>query len=298
MQARDQAHSLRLIAQKSPAAVFDQESAAADKTNPDIRIIAITSGKGGVGKTNITVNLAIALQRLGKRVLVIDADLGLANVDVLMGITPKYNLRHVMQGDCSLEDVVIRGPEGMLLVPGASGITELADMSDRSRELIINNLNRITGVSDIILVDTGAGLSRNVRRFVTAADEAIVVTSPDPTAITDAYSMIKIITQENEDLEVKLIVNMAMNSREALEISERIVLVVKQFLNKSIETLGHIVFDNALRMSVRNQRPVLLENPNSEIARSIHAIARKIDRTEIPSKPQGIRSFFSKLIRG
>lgn len=298
MQANDQAHGLRLIAQRSGSTIEQQFPPQGRKVNPDVRIIAVTSGKGGVGKTNITVNLAIALQRLGNRVLLIDADLGLANVDVLMGITPKYNLRHLMQGDCGIEELIIRGPEGVLIVPGASGITELADMSDRSREAIINNLNRIGHLCDIILIDTGAGLSRNVRRFVTAADEAIVITTPDPTAITDAYSMVKIIVQENEDLDVKLIVNMAYSVKEAAEISDRILLVVKQFLNKTIRTLGFIEFDTSLRASIRNQRPILLDSPGSAICRSINSIANKINKTEVPVQSGGIKSFFSRLIRG
>lgn len=298
MQARDQAHGLRLIAERSTSTREQQFVPQSRKANPDIRIIAVTSGKGGVGKTNITVNLAIALQRLGNRVLVIDADLGLANVDVLMGITPKYNLRHLMQGDCDIEEVIIRGPEGILIVPGASGITELADMTDRSREAIINNLNQISHLCDIILIDTGAGLSRNVRRFVTAADEAIVITTPDPTSITDAYSMVKIISQENEDLDVKLIVNMAYSLKEAAEISDRILLVVKQFLNKTIQTLGFIEFDTSLRAAIRNQRPILLDSPGSNICRSINAIANKISKTKAPVQSGGIKSFISRLIRG
>lgn len=293
MQVRDQAYGLRLIANKNV-------SKKLVSNKPNARVIAVTSGKGGVGKTNLTINLALALKRLGKRVMVIDADLGLANIDVLIGLTPKYNLKHVIHGDCTMEEVIVNGPEGVLIIPGASGITELADLSDSRRELIIDSFSRINDLSDIILIDTGAGVSRNVRRFVTASNEAIVVTSPDPTAVTDAYSMIKIIVQENDNLNIKLVVNMALSKDEAEEISDRIALVVKRFLNKDIQTLGHILMDKSLQRAVRNQEPVLINDPASSTSRSINLIARKLGNMEtfLRNNHGGFRSFLARLIGG
>lgn len=294
MQVRDQAHDLRLIASNSQ---FRKKSKLPDS---NARVIAVTSGKGGVGKSNLTINLALALKRLGKRVMVIDADLGLANIDVLLGLTPKYNLKHVFHGDCTLEEVIVEGPEGVLIIPGASGIIELADISDTRRDLMIDSLNRINDLSDIILIDTGAGVSRNVRRFVTASNEVIVVTSPDPTAVTDAYSMIKIITQENRKLDIKLVVNMALNDNEAKEISDRIILVVNKFLNKDIQSLGYILMDRSLQKAIRNQKPILMDDPTSMTTRSINLIARKLENMEKFSQKTnwGVRSFLARLIRG
>lgn len=288
MNNNDQASGLRLIVKNANIAPLSKTS-----------VIAVTSGKGGVGKSNITANLAIALSQLNKKVLVMDADLGLANIDVLLGLMPKYNLRHVILGEKTVDDILIDGPSNIKIIPGASGITELADLDDYKREQIINNLSVLENRDDYVLIDTGAGLSKNVRRFVTSSNEAIIVTTPDPAAITDAYSMIKVVADENEDLDIKLIVNMAGSEREAEEIAERMKLVVKQFLSKNIEYLGHILMDSQLKSSVRCQKPVILENPEANSAKCIKIIAKKIAGTSDNNSrnKKGLVTFLARLMK-
>lgn len=279
----DQAHNLRLIAGLSP--------------KNKARIISVTSGKGGVGKTSIVINLAIYLQKMGKKVAVLDADLGLANIDVMLGYNPKYNLRHVIFNEIQLKDIIIDGPEGIKIIPGASGIPDLADLGDFQREKIINSLITLENDVDIILIDTGAGLSRNVRNFVTASDDAVVITTPDPAAITDAYSMIKVISDENFDLDIKLVVNMAKTKYEAQEISDRMVLVVKQFLNKHLNTLGYVIGDKFVVRAVRSQQPVAVLFPSSEASKCIKLLAHSIIYGSRKEEAGGVKNFLLQLLK-
>ncbi len=243
------------------------------------RSISITSGKGGVGKTNVVVNLAIAMAKLGNEVAIVDADLGLANVDVLLNLNPKYNLYHVIERHKSLEEVVISGPSGVKIVPGASGITKVANMGPKERQHILSELSRLQHIADYILIDTSAGINRNVINFVVSSDVALIVTTPEPTAITDAYAMIKVISQRKIEQDLRLLVNMATSKREADEIYERISMVSRQFLNMEISYAGYILKDDVVVNAVLQRRPFVLEYPYSPAGRSVTRIAKELLRS-------------------
>ncbi len=299
----DQAKKLRQLVQESrlekerqlPVSLLSEKAGF----SPRSRVIAISSGKGGVGKTNLVANLGIALAKTGKKVLIFDADLGLANVDILMDINPKYNLHHLISGQKNLSEIMVEGPHNIKIVPGASGISELADLSDRQREELITSFVGLEDEADVILIDTGSGISRSILSFILAAREVFVVTTPDPTAITDAYGLVKTITQEDPGLDIKLIVNMVKGEREAVEIGDRIIRVSKTFLNKQIETLGHIVADTSVSSAIRRQEPFILSYPNCAAAKCINQLITRINR-EIPEIQQGegLRSFLSRLFMG
>ncbi len=248
------------------------------------RSISITSGKGGVGKTNVVVNLAIAIKRLGKEVVIVDADLGLANVDVLLNINPKFNLYHVLEKYKRLEDIIVEGPGGIKIVPGASGITKLANVDSKERQYILEELASLQQMADYILIDTSAGINKNVLNFVLSTDVSIIVTTPEPTAVTDAYAMIKVISQRAPTHDVRLLVNMASNKREADEIYERIAMVSRQFLNMHIGYAGYIVKDDVVVMSVLRRTPFILEYPFSPAGKQVKKIAQDL-ATSFEDKP-------------
>lgn len=295
-QQKDQAKKLRELAEK----VKKRPKKAQNKIpcNSNKRVVAVASGKGGVGKTNLVINLGIALAKKGKKVLILDADLGMANIDVLMDISPRYNLQHLLSGQKSLADIIVEGPNQIKIVPGGSGISELADITDEKRGRLISGFIEIENQSDITLIDTGAGISKNVLSFILAAKEALIITTPEPTAITDAYGLIKVINQRNIDIDIELLINMASNEREAKEISERIVLVSKQFLNKHVEDFGFILKDNAINQAVRKQQPFIISFPYSNASKCINNIANRFDdMAPKNSKGDGFRGFFSRLFK-
>ncbi len=295
-QQKDQAKKLRELAEKAKKGPKKIQNKIPGNSNK--RVVAVASGKGGVGKTNLVINLGIALAKKGKKVLILDADLGMANVDVLMDISPKYNLQHLLSGQKSLADIIVEGPNQIKIVPGGSGISELADITDEKRGRLISGFIEIENQSDITLIDTGAGISKNVLSFILAAKEALIITTPEPTAITDAYGLIKVINQRNIDIDIELLINMASNEREAKEISERIVLVSKQFLNKHVEDFGFILKDNAINQAVRKQQPFIISFPYSNASKCINNIANKFDDIAPKnSKSDGFRGFFSRLFK-
>lgn len=260
------------------------------------RIIAVASGKGGVGKTNLVVNLAIALSRLGKRVVVMDADLGLANVDILLGLLPMYNLLDVVQGVKTLEEIIIRGPSGVKIIPGGSGLVELANLAGDQRDRLVKGLMRLDELADIVLVDTGAGLSRTVLSFISAADELIVITTPEPTAITDAYSIIKVVVKYNIHKEVKLVVNQVRDQREGNDIADRFREVSNKFLQVGMQFLGEICSDPQVVRAVKQQQPFITLFPRTRASHDIEKIASQLLQVS-PPQARGIGNFLSRLSR-
>lgn len=262
------------------------------------RVIAITSGKGGVGKTNIAANLGISLAEMGRRVIVIDADLGLANVDVLLDITPRYNISHVVSGEKEMVDILVRGPGGMWLVPGASGIWKLANLAEREMEMLIAGCERLEREADFILLDTSAGISRTTMDFVCSADEVIVVTTPEPTSVTDAYAVIKILAQNERPPSLNLIVNMAANSIEAAKVADGIGSVVGRFLNVYVEKLGYVLSDPYVPASVRHRKAFVLEFPKSHASYCVKNLAYALSNS-IPAggghSPGFFRKFFKRI---
>ncbi|MBS4032718.1 MAG: MinD/ParA family protein [Clostridiales bacterium] len=266
------------------------------KQKKNLRVITVASGKGGVGKTNLVVNLAIALSRLGKRVIVMDADLGLANVDIILGLLPMHNLLDVVRGIKTMEEIMVSGPEGMKLIPGGSGLVELANLAMDQRDRLMTNLMRLEHTADILLIDTGAGLSRAVLSFISAADELIVITTPEPTAITDAYGIIKVVSKYNIHQEVKLVVNQVRDHREGCDIAKRFSDVSHKFIQVNIQFLGEICSDQQVVRAVKQQQPFMTLFPRARASYDVQNIAEKL-LDIAPEKTRGVSGFISRLSR-
>ncbi len=260
------------------------------------KTIAITSGKGGVGKTSLSVSLSIALAQDGSSVTLLDADLGLANINVILGIIPKYNLYHVIKGKKKLKDIVIEVPEGIKIIAGASGFHQLANLEAKQRNEFIGAVAELDS-DDYMIIDTGAGVSQNVLSFVMAADEVIVVTTPEPTAITDAYGIIKSIAAQSPDKVIKLIVNRVESVSEGKRVAQRVINIAGQFLNIKIENLGFVFDDMYVPKSVRNQKPFIVSYPKSKAAGCVSIIADRLSNRQIgDGRGTGLASFFKNLL--
>lgn len=266
------------------------------KKDSNTRIIAITSGKGGVGKTNFAVNMSIAYAQLGKKVILIDGDLGMANVNVLINTVPTYNLMHVINKKKTMKEIIMDTEYGIKYIAGANGFSKIANLSVEELEYFAKQFSTL-GNADIIIIDTGAGIANNVLQFVAAADEVFVVTTPEPTAITDAYGIIKIITTEIVDrtVDIKLIVNRVHSIDEGKRISERIITIVGQFLGYKVEYLGCIYEDPIVQASVIRQKPFIIVNPTSKPAVCLKHIVGRIEKTE-PEYNEGVANFLKKFL--
>lgn len=254
------------------------------------RVIAITSGKGGVGKTNIVANMGYALCKAGKRVLIFDADLGLGNLDVLLGLTPRYNLSHVIEGKKHLSEIIIRGPGNLKILPASSGIQELTTLTSFQKFEIFNELNVLLANYDIVLIDTAAGISSNVLYFNASANEIMVVVTPEPTSITDAYALMKILSVKYQEKHFRLLVNLAKNIKEADDVSRQLCLVANRFLDVSIEYFGNILTDDNVKVSVRKQKVVSEMAPMSQASRNFAELAHKLARSQ-PMIPRSENRF-------
>jgi flagellar biosynthesis protein FlhG len=268
-----------------------------------MRVIAVTSGKGGVGKSNIVLNLCLALTRMQRRVFLLDADMGLANVDVLVGLTPRYTLEHVMNGEKDVSEVVLTGPGGVKILPSSSGISELSEMTFEQQMRLFKELSRIDDEIDYLFIDTGAGISSNVLRFNASANEVVVVANPEPTSITDAYALMKLLAIKYHIREFGLIANSVSSEQDGQAVFDRLNRVCSQFLRVHLSFLGAIPFDLSVRKAVRQQRPLLELFPASPSGKSLQRIAALIDqngkRPEPASDPSGKTdnsSFWDRLL--
>ncbi len=267
------------------------------KENRNTRFITITSGKGGVGKTNITLNLAIKLRKFGHRVTVIDADLGLSNVDVVAGILPKYSLYDVIRGEKSVVDVAEDGPAGVKIVSGGSGLLELVDLDSFQLDMLLEAFEELERVSDYILIDTGAGINSSVLKFISFASDIIVVVTPDPASITDAYALVKNIQSRENNISV--IINRAESSKEAKEVYEKFTTACDRFLKRKIKKLGFILEDQNVIDSIKQQIPFILKYPNSKASRSIDLIANSIENSsEHIVEKSSFKSFLKAFVKG
>ncbi|WP_055071302.1 MinD/ParA family protein [Clostridium massiliamazoniense] len=257
------------------------------------KIITITSGKGGVGKSNLVVNLAIGLQQEGKKVLIFDADIGMCNDDILLGIFPKYNIYDLLLKDMNIEDIIVEGPLGIGLLSGGSGINKIEDLSQNQRSLFLSKLMSLDKY-DYILMDTGAGISKNVMAFVAACDELIITTTPEPTALTDAYALLKATKHYGLKEKASVVVNKCFTENEGYETFKKFKGASKKFLNVDLTFLGCVLDDKKLEEAVRERTPVLIRYPSAKASRSIYAIGKNI--LGVPStNKKGVGDFFKKL---
>lgn len=259
------------------------------------RAIAVTSGKGGVGKSNITINLGLTLQSMDKNVVILDADLGLANIDVLLGKRPKYNISHVIEGNKKIEDIIIEVEGGLRIIPASSGIEKLANLKKEDMDSFISQLKNVEENVDFFFIDTAAGISQEVLGFLLSCNEIFVVTTGEPTAITDAYAIIKAITNKKKDAVIRLIVNMCKTNDEAGIIHKKINAVSQRFLNKKLDLLGGILYDNAVSVSVRKQKPFVQQYPRSTASMGIKMIAKKMLENRTSSGTGTLQDFFTNI---
>ncbi|MCX7774425.1 MAG: AAA family ATPase [Clostridia bacterium] len=287
-------HSLFVRMPTHPNVTENQSSSKSCK------FITVTSGKGGVGKTSFIINYAISLSKLGKKVVLLDADLGMANVDVLLKTNTRYNIVDVIDGQKGINEVIAEAPGGIHIIAGGSGIQKLANLSPAEYNRITCGFTYLESHYDYVLIDTGAGLSKNVTSFIFASDEPLVVTTPEPHAITDAYSIIKVILEENRDVSMKLIVNKCETPAEGTEVLKRITGVVKNFLNYSVEPLGYIPESRIVSRSIKDQAPFALSQPSSDVAKAIRELAEKEARDQRGNDARitgkGLTSFVSKFM--
>jgi flagellar biosynthesis protein FlhG len=257
-----------------------------------IKVIAVTGGKGGVGKTNVTLNLAIALAKEGKRVMVLDADLGLANVDVLLGLRVDKNLSHVLRGECTLDDILVTGPYGIKVAPATSGTQSMAELSSTEHAGLIRAFSELRTEIDVLLVDTAAGISDMVMSFSRASQDVLVVVCDEPTSLTDAYALIKILNREHGVFKFKIVANMVRSDKEGKELFSKLSKVTGRFLDVALELVGVIPFDENIRKSVRKQAAIVDAFPSSPAAVAITKLAEKSMSWPIPAQPGGHLEFF------
>lgn len=262
----------------------------------EARVIAITSGKGGVGKTHLAVNLSIALAEAGLRVGLLDADLGLANVDILMGITPKYTLADVIFGEKRLEQTGIMGPAGVLVYPGGTGLTGLANVSEGRLGRFLDEMTTLDSQLDMLLIDTAAGIGQGVTAFLAAATELIVVTTPEPTSITDAYAVVKTVGHNNPQTTMHLVVNKARSQREAESVCRNLNLILRRFSVRpvTLQLLGYLPFEAGVTRAIIDQVPIVISQPNSHIARSVREMADRLRGSVSPARG-GVAHLFHVL---
>jgi flagellar biosynthesis protein FlhG len=265
-----------------------------------LRVIAVTSGKGGVGKSNIVVNLGLALARMGQKVLLIDADLGLANLDILLGLSPRFTIHDLLSLRRSLPEVLLEGPEGIKILPASSGIPELADLDKHQKMFLLNELDEYSENIDVVLIDTGAGISRNVLFFNIAALERIVVANNEPTSITDAYALIKILASKHGENHYKLLVNGLSKPQEGEMVYRTMMRVTERFLGKgiSLEYLGVIPYDEAIPRAVLKQQPVLSLFPRAKVSQCFGSLAKKLWDSSAPTDMgSNIKFFWRRLLQ-
>ena len=277
----DQAQGLRAMTGKRP-----------------VKVIAVSGGKGGVGKTNVCANLAVAMAALGRRVMVLDADLGLANIDVLYGLQPRATLADVVRGECVLEDIVLSGPLGVRVVPGASGLTEMAELNAAALAGIVHSFSQLHEDVDVLLIDTAPGITPDVLRFVEAAHEVLVVVRDEPTSITDAYAVVKVLSGERDMQRFRVVTNMTQGAGDGVTLYNKLSRVTDRFLNVSLHHTGSIPFDERVGRAVQMQTPFMIAFPASMAALSMRKLAERADAWEIPEQARGNIEFFLERLVG
>lgn len=257
-----------------------------------VQVIAVTGGKGGVGKTSVSVNLALALADLGRRVMLLDADLGLANVDVMLGLTPKRNLADVIEGECELRDVIIQGPGGIRIVPASSGAANMVRLTSQQHAGLIQAFSDISDSIDVLIIDTAAGIGDGVTSFVRAAQEVLLVVTDEPTSITDAYALVKLLNRDFGLSRFRVLANMTQSPEEGRNLYTKLTKVTERFLDVALQYVGSIPTDDLVRKAVQKQRAVYEAYPRSKCAQAYRAVAQKVDSWPLPANPRGHLEFF------
>jgi flagellar biosynthesis protein FlhG len=287
---KDQATELRMLMKTRPML-----AAQRPVTARSARVVAIASGKGGVGKTNIAVNLSLCLARRGLRVALVDADLGMANADVVMNVQSHFDLSHVVRGQRTIDEVAVSVERGLRLVAGASGLACVADLDSFARQELVRELGRLEDQSDIVILDCGAGISQNVLAFAHSADELLIVTTPEPTALTDAYALIKVLSRAPSPPPMGLIVNQAISAREGRQVAQRVASVAARFLGVSLTNAGMVLQDRHVPLAVRQRIPFIVKYPGCPASTCLTALAERVDQsvTAGSSRP----GFFGRVAR-
>ncbi len=256
------------------------------------RVLSVTSGKGGVGKTCVSVNLGYWLSKAGAKVLLLDADIGLANVDIVLGLKPKFTLQHVLSGEKGISDVLLDGPGGMRVLPAGSGVAELADMSEDAKVRLFSELESLEEPFDYLLVDTGAGISRQVLYFNNAVQDVVLVATPEPTSITDAYALMKVLSEQRKDYRFRILANMVENEAEGKNVYRLLSTVSDKYLNVATSYLGHVVNDPKVAQAIRKQSALSVAFPKSGASRCLRNLAERIHQLPLDDFPAGHMQFF------
>lgn len=286
----DQAENLRNIIKKQN-----------QKNVDNARVIAVTSGKGGVGKSSFSINIAIQFARMGKKVIILDADFGLANIEVMLGVIPKANLSDLMFRGKELKDIILDGPEGVQFISGGSGIAKLSNLNREQIKRLVSKLSELEELADVVIIDTGAGMSSSVMEFLVSAPEIVIVTTPEPTSITDSYALLKGLSMyegfDPQNTRIRVIANKVSGVEEGQSLYEKLSMVIKQFLKMDVEFLGIVPQDNTISKAVMKQKPVSIMYPESESARYFYNIAQTLETNQDPVfiKRNGIRSFLRNV---
>ena len=264
----------------------------ASGTRRPAQVIAVTGGKGGVGKTSVSITLSIARAELGRQVVLLDADLGLANVDVLLGLQPRHTLADVLAGTCTLDQILLEGPGGVRIIPASSGTQTMVGLDPREHAGLIHAFSDIAATLDVLLIDTAAGIADSVVSFVRAAQECIVVACDEPSSLADAYALIKLLNRDHGMQRFRLLGNMVRSPQEGRALYAKLSQVCERFLDVTLLDAGFIPFDDLVRKCIQRQRPVLTGAPQSRAAQAFRELARQVDRWPLPSRPSGHLQFF------
>lgn len=278
---------------------LDQAAGLRRLANPrPVKVIAVTSGKGGVGKTNVSVNLSLALSEIGKDVLLLDADLGLANVDVLLGLRPKHTLSDVIEGSRTLEEIILRGPGALKIIPASSGVQGMTELNAMEHAGLIRAFSELNHSIDVLVIDTAAGISDSVITFVRAAQEVIVVVCDEPTSITDAYAMIKVLNKDYGICRFRVVSNMVQGIQEGRELFNKIMAVTDKYLDVQLDFVGIVPYDEYLKKAVQKQRAVVDAYPRSKSALAFKSLSLKADKWPVQGNAGGhVEFFFERLIQ-
>lgn len=257
-----------------------------------VQVIAVTGGKGGVGKTSVSINLSVSLAQMGRRVALLDADLGLANIDVALGLSAKRNLEAVLAGECDLKDILLTGPAGIRIIPASSGTQRMAQLGAAEHAGLIHAFSEIGEQIDVLIIDTAAGISDSVVSFVCAAQEVLVVVCDEPSSITDAYALIKLLNRDYGLNRFRVLANMTRTNQEGQNLFNKLTQVTERFLDATLQYVGAIPYDESMRKAIQRQRAIVDMTPRSKAAIAFQTLAEKVDKWPLPSTPRGHLEFF------